>query len=258
MQEPNQSLREHLSALQTVLADSHVGKRGQLFDSRERLRAVTDAVSTGPAADVAPICVLAQRVLDQVLRQGALDEVQSLDLLRELLAYVDGAVQASESAAAPEHSVPRIVHDRQETARMARESAARGYTGAMAPGRAGADQGHVQLNSDLVDETRVGEILLQMGVIDADSLTRALSLQQVCRRRLGDVLVTMGVIDELGLREALERQRYATLRMAKGQGPVTPGGLELRIARQDLVEGQRKASSPEGAAPTGEGWPKVG
>jgi len=247
------SLREKLLAVRTALSEYQAGNRNALFDSRARLRELEDEVALRSGAGTAGVCAVVQKLVNLILRQGQVEEHQAVELAGELLAAVDAVTAAGgpvERGAAP--APPRVLHDRQELSRLgrggaARASAPRGNLAAPSgpPAAPGAPT-HVQLNADLVDETRLGEILLQTGVIDEDGLTRALGLQQVCRRRLGDVLVTMGLIDELRLREALDLQRYATLRMAKGQVSPLGAGFELRVARPDIVEEQRSRVAREG------------
>jgi hypothetical protein len=66
----------------------------------------------------------------------------------------------------------------------------------------------------MVNETRLGELLLQAGRIDDETLGKALELQQVGAKRLGDVLVGMGKIRTEELDLVLEQQRELTLRLA--------------------------------------------
>ena len=68
----------------------------------------------------------------------------------------------------------------------------------------------------MVNETRLGELLLQSGRIDDQTLNVALDLQQVGAQRLGDVLVSMGKVTAQELEGVLMRQRELTLRLAGG------------------------------------------
>jgi len=68
----------------------------------------------------------------------------------------------------------------------------------------------------MVNETRLGEILVREGRIDGKTLDQALVLQQVGCKRLGEVLVGMGKLAPDVLSEALDHQRELTLKLADG------------------------------------------
>jgi len=77
----------------------------------------------------------------------------------------------------------------------------------------------------MVNETRLGEILVREGRIDGKTLDQALVLQQVGCKRLGEVLVGMGKLEPEVLASALDSQRELTLRLA--DGITLQGGLRL-------------------------------
>jgi hypothetical protein len=77
----------------------------------------------------------------------------------------------------------------------------------------------------LVNETRLGEILVRDGRIDGKTLDQALVLQQVGCKRLGEVLVGMGKLEPEVLAAALDNQRELTLKLA--DGITLQGGLRL-------------------------------
>ena len=197
-------LRETLAALQAVLVEFQEGNRSALFDAHDRLRRLNETVSAGPHAEVAAPCSVALKVLGLLLRQGPIKEDQAIEITSELLHYVD------------------------EVLSSAWEARSMGSTGIHKASCSAS--GDINLSHDEVDESRLGEILVQQGRISSVDLNRALSVQQICRRRLGDVLVAIGIIDEAGLREALEYQRLLTLEMASRLAGH-PDGLELRIAK---------------------------
>ncbi|MFP4086818.1 MAG: ATPase, T2SS/T4P/T4SS family [Desulfobacteraceae bacterium] len=53
---------------------------------------------------------------------------------------------------------------------------------------------------------KLGAYLVKAGLIDDDTLAKALEMQKVQRRRLGQILVDMGVVDEVILAKTLSRQ----------------------------------------------------
>jgi type IV pilus assembly protein PilB len=53
---------------------------------------------------------------------------------------------------------------------------------------------------------RLGEFLLDAGLIDPKSLSKALEIQKITRKKLGQVLLEMGVVDEQEIAKTISRQ----------------------------------------------------
>jgi type IV pilus assembly protein PilB len=53
---------------------------------------------------------------------------------------------------------------------------------------------------------RMGESLVDTGVIDDKSLSKAIEIQKITRKKLGQVLLDMGVVDELEIAKTLSKQ----------------------------------------------------
>lgn len=62
-----------------------------------------------------------------------------------------------------------------------------------------------------VPEEHLGELLVSAGVMSATDLERATAIVRSERRRVGEVLVELGVLDERGLEDALESQGRVVL-----------------------------------------------
>ncbi|CTQ32361.1 Cellulose synthase 1 [Jannaschia rubra] len=77
----------------------------------------------------------------------------------------------------------------------------------VSPSPGAGDQGLLFRRQTYVRRPKLGEILLEMGAVDASELARALILQRRLSARLGDVLLRRGLVSEETLAEALGRQR---------------------------------------------------
>ncbi len=84
---------------------------------------------------------------------------------------------------------------------------------------------------------RLGEILLEAGVIDLDQLDQALTEQRQCGHRLGTTLIKLGMVDEQALVRALARQLGLPVASLSDK-PIAPDVLALvppRVAREHGV-----------------------
>ncbi|MDZ7696825.1 MAG: ATPase, T2SS/T4P/T4SS family [Deltaproteobacteria bacterium] len=69
----------------------------------------------------------------------------------------------------------------------------------------------------LSQKKKLGEYLVKGGLIDEETLTKALELQKTQKRRLGQVLVDMGVADEIIIAKTLAKQMKIPYGRLKGQ-----------------------------------------
>ena len=53
---------------------------------------------------------------------------------------------------------------------------------------------------------RLGEYLVETGLIDAETLQKALEIQKTKNKRLGEILIDMGAADDEAIAEALAKQ----------------------------------------------------
>ncbi len=213
-------IREKLADLRSALEQFSEGNRDQLFESRDILRDVTDALAASAWSHASVVCEAVQKTLGNVLRHGGLLEQDAIELAGELLTFVDETLQRP----APGLAHPKITHG---PGPLPSVPVAEGANASQQPYTPLG--GSIRISPEAVDETRIGELLVHSGRITGDQLQQALALQQVCRKRLGEVLLSMGVINEAELELALEEQRRITLRIAEDLS--SGGGLELRIGR---------------------------
>src|SRR5512134_3328820 len=84
---------------------------------------------------------------------------------------------------------------------------------------------------------RLGELLVETGLLTEENLTRALSEQRSKRGKLGEVIVALGMATEEEIAQALALQMgipYIELK----QTPVEPPAIDLiteKVARKHLI-----------------------
>ena len=84
---------------------------------------------------------------------------------------------------------------------------------------------------------RIGELLVETGLLSEESLTRALSEQRTRREKLGDVIVALGLATEDEIAQALSLQLGIPL-LDLTNTPVEPQAIELipeKVARKHLI-----------------------
>ncbi|MFT4538021.1 MAG: hypothetical protein ACI835_000453 [Planctomycetota bacterium] len=199
-----QSAEEMFRRLEAAIESCRDGGRDQMFAARGVLQGFADSVEEGPWDHLKSLVEMAQMVLAQLLRRGSLDITDSMELLKMLTTFIDGDMK---------RDAPTIrIGD---------------ATGAPAlrladGGRASAPSldipGFSAINK--VNETRLGEVLISMGLITSMELDRALVLQRVSQGRLGDILLGMNLIASPQLDEALQRQRDLTIKLTESGGKL--------------------------------------
>jgi hypothetical protein len=164
---------------------AHIAR--QLEDLRISLR------SEGADLEEA-LCGLADRVLELVGRHGHIGGRQALDLILEIVEQVRTAVggepEESDDAAEPE------ALDEDPLAVL---------------------RGGSTLGLRLIDQRRLGEILVSLSMLSQEQVERALRHQKVSGRRFGETLVELGFLSEAAVDTALRLQ----MRRAAG-GPPEP------------------------------------
>lgn len=78
------------------------------------------------------------------------------------------------------------------------------------------------------NKIRLGELLLEKGLIDSGALAEALEIQ---KKPVGEILVEMGKVDRDQLEQALDEQK---LRPPKEKKKATPEGAGTPLKRQDI------------------------
>jgi len=172
MQNEQSPMRDHLRELERAFQAFDQGDTNRLYESRESLMGLSEAIEADGWYTLTPLCDIASRLLGVVLMERGLNEVRAVQVVRELLEYVEGEVaRANETH------------------------------GAVDPGGV----------FHIVNSKKVGELLMQRGLVTSGDLEQALVLQGVRKgRRVGEVLVAMNVLDQRTLDDVLNLQRAET------------------------------------------------
>ncbi len=228
--QPARPVRPRFRRLRANLQAGALGDRQRLFEVREELAELSRTVSQGPWSPIAAICVSLEMILRHCLRKGSLGLGESAEVASELIDFVEQALATpppsapAQPVAQPVAAAPPPVHPEPHAGPVQappaqpwpvppQASAPAGDASLAARGlRAGLDADGMQS----VNESRLGELLIRMGRLDAAQLSRALVMQKVSRKRLGEALVLMGAVDPGDLNDALLLQREETLRLAGG------------------------------------------
>ena len=193
-------IHSQLRALEGAFDAFVRGQRNKLFDSRDALVKVSQEVQAGGWAETVPLCDVTAKLLGRVLREGGLDERAALEVVRELLGVIEGQVAIDPSAK---------------------------------PGQFVTDSAGGVFK--VVNESRLGEVLVKMGKLHPAQVQQALVLQRVSKdKRFGEVLIAMNAIDQRTLEEALSAQH--TEAKSKGTGGMPSTGLRL-APLPDLPDG---------------------
>ena len=248
--DPLHANRHHelIVKLKHALAECSSGDRPRMFETRDQLAELGRRIEETPWAMLTRLTKTIELMFGHVLRRGSLDVPETMQLATELLDYVNVALTlppppiqdsktpndskpatiATESSAGtlrlklepaePEEPEAPISHEpkRQQTIK-----------------RTDLDFG--QVSYQMVNESRLGELLIKMGRIQPAQLDRALVLQKLSRKKLGEVLMAMEAVDLRALQAALEVQRQETLRFTDERGADRIGEPE---ASDDEVSAQ--------------------
>jgi hypothetical protein len=190
-------------------AGSHLARLRQLLGSRNQswdwasegytvCGDLTTDLGTAGMSQVQPVCQALRHLFRQVSLTGPESANDTVLAMSKLLQFIESQMKTGAAVPARTSSVPPA-------------SFAPSPSLSMAPRRGSWSN---EETVRMVNETRLGELLLQAGRIDDETLGKALELQQVGAKRLGDVLVGMGKIRTEELDLVLEQQRELTLRLA--------------------------------------------
>ena len=238
---PQAAARSH-STLLSLIERRSKGDQW-LFEARGAAHQLAFEVAEEGLAAFQPVCLSIRDLFGHLLRHGLREGDEILPAIERLLAYVGKQLNGEDAAAsgAPEEVSfaapaagtgtplpgPASASTTQvRTLRLPGSVPGAGTTASAAPPSQLANQRIEGREAwRMVNETRLGEILVREGRIDGKTLDQALVLQQIGCKRLGDVLVGMGKLTLLELRAALDHQRELTLKLADGIS--LEGGLRL-------------------------------
>jgi hypothetical protein len=217
---PKKITRDEIDRLTASLEEAVLGDHDRIFAIRESLQGIDGRLEGSSLKAQSLVLESVQRLLGEILRRGDIAEKFALEVARDLTRHLaDNCVALS----------PKLQLGVTSPAMQYM-----GIDGETDPPPAPKLHETQEMSADLINETRLGHILVKMGVINFDVLDRALGMQRLNGKKLGEVLVAMEAIGIHTLNNALDRQREETLRLAGGLSstPFNPdasnGGLQMR------------------------------
>jgi len=204
MTDAKDPIKQRLRELERSFNGFERGERNRLYESRDSLLGLAEAVEVSGFESLTPLCEISSRLLGLLLMEGGLDEGRSVQFVRELLGYIEGQLQ--------------VLHGNEEST----------------PGGV----------FHVVNSEKVGEILVRRELIAPHQLEEALLLQRVSKgKRVGEVLVAMNAIDHRTLKSVLESQKGET-RRAETRRSGTPGQPSIHLTPLPPFPGAPGASAP--------------
>lgn len=217
---PNKITRDEIDRLTDSLEEAVLGDHDRIFSIREGLQGLSGRIEGSPLEAQSVVLETVQRLLGEILRRGDVSEKFALEVARDLTHHLAENCDARSPKLQLGVTSPAMQY--------------MGIDGETDPPPAPGMHETQEMSADLINETRLGHILVKMGVIDFDVLDRALGMQRLNGKKLGEVLVAMEAIGIHMLNNALDRQREETLRLAGGLTSTpfgsdsSSGGLQMR------------------------------
>lgn len=140
------------------------------------------------------LCSLAERLVELIERHGHIGGRQALSLVVDILAEVaesmSSELQAAASDAAPTRAAPAAA-------------------GEKVPGEARPVRslGDTRVGLRLMDQRKLGEILVSLSMLSQEQVERALKHQKSNGKRFGEALLELGFINKASLDATLRMQR---------------------------------------------------
>lgn len=171
-----QDLVRNLPACNPDNATEVHGLRTDLEALRRELRIDGARVEDG-------LCAFAGRMLEVIEQHGKIDGRETLALVREIL----GSVSEALSAYAPTQTPRRNEEITLQASAPADEDSSLGLS--------------------LMDQRKLGEILVSLSMLTPDELDEALKRQRALGKRFGETLVELGLLSKSSIECALRMQK---------------------------------------------------
>ncbi|MEM8714010.1 MAG: hypothetical protein AAGG01_23960 [Planctomycetota bacterium] len=167
----DQQVRERLREIERAFAAFEKGERNRLYETRDSLMGLTGAVESSGNEQLAPLSEIASRMLGLVIMEGGLSEPRAIQIVRELLAYVEAQLMGEESEQGP-GGVFHVVNSEKLGDLLVRK------------GLISADDVNKALLLQRVSNgRRIGQVLVAMNAIDQRTLDEILNHQRAETRR---------------------------------------------------------------------------
>ena len=87
-----------------------------------------------------------------------------------------------------------------------------------------------------MQDRKLGQLLLQEGLVSESDLNRALAEQKASNKRLGEILLEMGLIDEITLLRVLARQHRTQYLTTKKLSQINIPEAILKLVPENICE----------------------
>lgn len=144
------------------------------------------------------LCSLAERLVELIERHGHISGRQALSIVVEIVSQVAGSMSSELQAAASDAAAAAA-------AKPAAASESRQEAGS--EGGATSVLNSTRVGLRLMDQRKLGEILVSLSMLNQEQVERTLKYQKSNGKRFGESLVELGYINKAALEAALRMQR---------------------------------------------------
>ncbi|MFT5734519.1 MAG: hypothetical protein ACI8WY_003201 [Planctomycetota bacterium] len=171
MLNPPELVRERLREIERAFTAFKRGDRNRLYETRDSLVGLTSALEESEVNEFSPLSEIASRVLGLVIMEGGLTEARSVEVVREILGFIEAQIMQTQPAESP-GGVFHIVNSEKVGDLLVRR-------GLIKP-----EMVHKALLLQRVSKgRRFGQVLVAMNAIDQRTLDEALQSQKDETRR---------------------------------------------------------------------------
>ncbi len=142
------------------------------------------------------LCSLAERLVEMIERHGHIAGRQALSLVVEIVSQIAASMSSELQAAASDAA----------SAAQGGASSARSTAAGEGPTAARA-LGDTRVGLRLMDQRKLGEILVSLSMLNPEQVERTLKYQKSNGKRFGESLVELGYINKAALEASLRMQR---------------------------------------------------
>lgn len=217
MLKPQELVRDRLREIERAFTAFERGDRNRLYDTRDSLLGLTGAIEGSDVAELGPLSEIASRLLGLVIMEGGLTETRSLQVVRELLGFIEAQVMLAQPTEAP-GGVFHVVNSEKVGDMLVRK-------GLIQP-----EDVHKALLLQRVSKgRRFGQVLVAMNAIDQRTLDDVLETQKAETRRAETRRGTGGGQTQLGQRALplAPLPQMPAVPQAEPASPAPPPGESL-------------------------------
>lgn len=171
MLKPQELVKDRLKEIERAFTAFERGDRNRLYETRDSLVGLTSALEESDVSSLTPISEIASRILGLVIMEGDLTEARAVQVVRDLLGFVEGQLMEVQPTEEP-GGVFHVVNAEKVGNLLVRK------------GLVHPDQVDKALLLQRVSKgRRIGQVLVAMNAVDQRTLDQALNEQKADTRR---------------------------------------------------------------------------